>query len=98
MAKQCMGNIQCRMRREIGEFCRLHQFTCVLLLEDAKRMNKYKYRIFIETINEKMDECRRVVSATKIQSHWRRVMVRNRLANPMHPWGKARLEREFKGF
>lgn len=86
------------MRREFGEFCKLHQFTCVYLLEEAQKENTTTYRVFIETINEKMEECRRVVSATRIQSHWRRVMVRNRLANPMHPWGKARLEREFSGF
>jgi hypothetical protein len=34
-------------------------------------------------------------SATLIQAHWKRVMVRNRISDPNHPLGKARLEREF---
>jgi hypothetical protein len=34
-------------------------------------------------------------SATLIQSHWRRVMIRNRLSNPYDPIGRKRLAQMF---
>ena len=71
--------------------------------ESSRDRNTYKYaRMYMNQANAhqfvyQYELMKRVEnkSATLIQAHWKRVMVRNRMANPNHPWGKARLEREF---
>ena len=96
----CHGDLACKDTVTKGNFCTKHWVLNECLLPDFRRRPRKFWRE-IEQITSKTEEVQKYIanSAVRIQAHWKRVMVRNRLANPNHPWGRARLEREFaKGF
>jgi hypothetical protein len=92
----CYGSVKCRDTVYKGNFCQKHWFQHECLLPDLRK-NPRRFCKQIEEIMGNLEGVKK--SAVRIQAHWRRVMVRNRVADPSHPWGKARLEREFsRGF
>lgn len=61
--------------------------------EELGKMAKLKWLLALLRYKELYDREMGTLNkaATKIQSHWKRVMVRNRVADPSHPWGERSL-------
>ncbi len=93
----CHGDISCKDAVERGNFCKAHYFLNVCLLPDLLSKPR-KFAKQIQEITGKSENFRRHKSAVLIQAHWRRVLVRNRLADPRDPLGQRRLHLEFQRF